>query len=64
MTVQKASGSASIRLSVPTIDFHSFEDQTDRMRLGLEACERMRAFFLENKMRLLSTTGGGAEVMV
>lgn len=64
MTVQKASGSASIRLRVPAIDFHSSEDQTDRMRLGLEASERMRAFFLENKVRLLSTTGGGAEVTV
>lgn len=64
MTVEKASGSASIRVRVPAIDFHSSEDQTDRMRSGLEACERMRAFFLENKVRLLSTTGGGAEVTV
>jgi hypothetical protein len=49
MTVVKAAKSASVRLSVPMIDFGSRDEcQEDHIRAGLAQAERLRRFFIDH----------------
>ena len=48
MQVVRATKSASVRLAVPKIDFSGApEPQQAKIRAGLKACERLRAFYVE-----------------
>lgn len=54
MTVERASKSASIRISVPPVDFSdTAEDQEAALAEGLAACERLRVVFVTYRTRLL-----------
>ncbi len=51
MQIVRASKSASVRLSVPEIDFGvSGDEQTDAIRTGLAQAERLRRFFVDNRI--------------
>ena len=51
MTVEQAAKSASIRIKVPVIDFGKPPDeQEDAIRQGIQAAERLRQFFIENRL--------------
>lgn len=55
MSIAPAKKSASVRLTVPVLDFAAeIEGQTENIRFGLAACDRLRAFFVVNRARLLS----------
>jgi len=55
MKVVPAEKSASIRIAVPTINFHgSAVEQEPSIVEGFKACERLRAFFAEHRAQLLS----------
>lgn len=58
MTITRAAGSASIRISVPCLDFGSPPDaQHKRIRQGLLQAERLRKFFVEKQpLTLLDAT--------
>jgi len=52
MSVVKASKSSSVRIHVPYLDFASCEAyQRDHIREGLRQAERLRRFYLENRLR-------------
>lgn len=54
MSVVQAAKSASIRISVQPIDFlKPFEEQLEAVGEGLQACERLRQFFIAHRSRLL-----------
>lgn len=54
MVVVKAGKSASIRLTIPAIDFvRPVQEQREAMEAGFKACDRLRRFFLENRRQLL-----------
>lgn len=57
MQIVRASKSASVRLSVPDIDFGvSGDGQADAIRTGLLQAERLRRFFVENRIAQILTT--------
>jgi hypothetical protein len=51
MIVEQAGKSASIRIKVPVVDFGKApQEQEDAIRQGLLASERLRQFFIENRL--------------
>ena len=51
LTVAQAGKSASIRIKVPAVDFGQSPDgQQDAIRQGIQAAERLRLFFIENRL--------------
>jgi hypothetical protein len=53
MDVVKASGSSSIRISVPIVDFRAEPcSQVGGIEEGILACERLRAFFAQHRQIL------------
>jgi hypothetical protein len=51
MSIVKAGKSASVRVSVPHLDFSAPDlPQDDNIRSGLRQAERMRRFFVDNRI--------------
>ena len=51
MVVEQAQKSASIRIKVPVVDFgRSAEEQKEAIRQGIQAAERLRQFFIDNRL--------------
>ena len=54
MTVAQAAKSASIRIKVPVVDFgQPPDDQQAAIRQGIQTAERLRQFFIENRILAL-----------
>ena len=58
MIVEQAGKSASIRIKVPVVDFgRAPEEQEEAIRQGLQASERLRRFFIQNRLLELLPPG-------